>query len=121
MQSRSNSLVITDITYTDDQPAHVESQPTVALQNNAHQFSGQRRQREESSNESDEEVKAKRRKTENFVVDISNNGSITQEVSNGSVTQAKHDDSPAITNVEPVLNQETKASDELLELLACWQ
>jgi hypothetical protein len=33
-------------------------------------------------------------------------------------TQEKRDDSPAITNVEPALNQETSTNDELLELLA---
>jgi hypothetical protein len=60
------------------------------------------------SNEPNDESNTKRRKTENFAVDISN----------GPVTQEKRDDSPAITNVEPALNQETSPSDELLELLA---
>lgn len=111
MQSRSNSLVITDITFTDNQPVHVESQTTVALQNDTNQVSGQKRQREKSSSAPNEESKTKRRKTENFVVSISSNGQ--------PVTQEKH--SAATANAEPATNQETSANDELLELLASWQ
>ena len=120
MQSRSNSLVITDITYTDDQPVHVESHTTDSLQSNTNQISGHKRQREESSNE---ESKTKRRNTGNFV----------PAFSNAYVSQEKQDDSPAVTNAEPAiaqqtcandehsLNQETTSNDELLELLASWQ
>lgn len=42
-------------------------------------------------------------------------------MSSGPVTQEKRDDSPAITNVEPAIAQETSANNELLELLASWQ
>ncbi len=113
VQSRSNSLVITDITFTDNQPVRLESQPTVALHNNTNQVSGQKRQREESSNEPNKESKTKKRKTENFVVGISRNVQ--------PVTQEKQYDPPATTNVEPATNQETSANDELLELLDSWQ
>jgi hypothetical protein len=81
---------------------------SMRCQHNTGQISRQKRQKEESSNESNEESNTKRRKTQNFVVGM-------------PVTQEKRDNSPAITNVEPSLNQETTSSDELLELLASWQ
>jgi mannitol-specific phosphotransferase system IIBC component len=105
VQSRSNSLVITDITYVDNQAARLESELAGIPHYNTNQV-GQKRQRE-SSNESDEENNAKKRKTEiNDAVDMGN----------GSGAQEQQ-------NVEPTLSQETCASanDELLELLASWQ
>ncbi len=82
---------------------HVESQPTVALQNSTDHVV-QKRQREESS---DEGGNTKKRK----LVDVSNE----------SASQANQDDSPTVTKVDPDLKQETSTNDELLELLASWQ
>jgi hypothetical protein len=105
VQSRSNSLVITDITYVDNQAARLESELAGIPHHNTNQV-GQKRQRE-SSNESAEVNNAKKRKTEiNDAVDMGNGPGAQEQ-----------------QNVEPTLSQEmcASANDELLELLASWQ
>jgi hypothetical protein len=111
LQSRSNSLVITDITYTDDQTGvHVELDPIVVQPNNTNNQVGKKRLR--GSSKSDEESNRKRSKTENY----------GKQIGDGSVTLEKQDGySSAITNSEPTVDQELTTHDELLELLASWQ
>jgi hypothetical protein len=87
------------------QAAHVESELAGIPHHYTNQV-GQNRQRE-SSNESDEENNARKRKTQiNDAIDMGNGPGAQEQ-----------------QNVEPTLSQEmcASANDELLELLASWQ